>query len=43
MAKATLFSRYPDPDAVALLEEPVKPVHSYHPLVNIKNAGETQA
>ncbi|HSU32509.1 MAG TPA: adenosyl-hopene transferase HpnH [Bryobacteraceae bacterium] len=43
MAKATLFSRYPDRDATALLEEPVKPVHSYNPLVNIENAGETQA
>jgi len=42
MAKATLFSHYPDEDAKALLNESVKPVHSYNPLVKIENAGETR-
>ena len=34
--KATFSTRYPDPDAEAMLAEPVKPVHSYNPLVQIK-------
>ncbi len=34
-AKATLSSAYADPDAQAMLNEPVKPVHSYNPLVQI--------
>lgn len=46
-AKAT-FSRYVDPGAEALLNEPVAPVHSYNPLVQIqetaaKNLEETRA
>ncbi len=43
LAKSTLFNRYKDEDAKALLNEPHKPVHSYTPLVNIKAAGETRA
>ena len=43
MAKATLFSRYPDEDARALLNEPHKPVHSYNPLVHIETPDETRA
>lgn len=42
MAKASLFNRYPDQDARALLNEPVKPMHSYNPLVKIESAGETR-
>ena len=45
-AKATLFGKYQDPDAEALLNEPVKPIHSYNPLVQIetpKNLEETRA
>jgi hopanoid biosynthesis associated radical SAM protein HpnH len=43
MAKASLFSRYEDEDAKALLNEPHQPVHSYNPLVHIKAAEETRA
>ncbi|MBV8069476.1 MAG: DUF3463 domain-containing protein, partial [Acidobacteriaceae bacterium] len=43
VAKASIFSRYPDKDALTLLNEPQKPVHSYNPLVNIETAGETRA
>ena len=43
MAKAFLFSRYKDDYAQALLNEPVKPVHSYNPLVQIQVGGETEA
>jgi hypothetical protein len=35
--KATLFSRYNDPAALRLLDEPVKPVHSFNPLVQISS------
>jgi hopanoid biosynthesis associated radical SAM protein HpnH len=34
-AKAALTTKYDDPDALAMLNEPVKPVHSYNPLVQI--------
>ena len=34
-ARATLSGRYKDPDALALLHEPAKPVHAYNPLVQI--------
>lgn len=34
-ARATISSRYKDPDALALLNEPAKPVHAYNPLVQI--------
>src|SRR4051794_39491605 len=43
MVKATLFSRYGDDYARALLNEPVKPVHSYNPLVQIQARGEREA
>lgn len=35
-AKATLFTKNADPEALLLLNEPVKPVHSYNPLVQIE-------
>ena len=35
-AKATLFGRYDDPAALRLLDEPVRPVHSFNPLVQIE-------
>jgi hypothetical protein len=34
-AKATLSGKYEDSDAIAMLNEPVKPVHAYNPLVQI--------
>jgi len=34
-AKATLFTKNGDDEALRLLNEPVKPVHSYNPLVQI--------
>jgi hopanoid biosynthesis associated radical SAM protein HpnH len=34
-AKATLFNRYKDPVALEMLNEPVRPVHAYNPLVQI--------
>jgi hopanoid biosynthesis associated radical SAM protein HpnH len=37
MVKATLFSKYHDDYAHALLNESAKPVHSYNPLVQIQN------
>jgi hopanoid biosynthesis associated radical SAM protein HpnH len=43
VAKASLFNRYSDEYARALLNEPHEPVHCYNPLVNIKTTGETQA
>lgn len=36
MAKAFLFSRYPDDYAKNLLNEPIRPVHSFNPLVQIQ-------
>jgi hopanoid biosynthesis associated radical SAM protein HpnH len=39
--KAGLTTAYADPDALELLNEPVKPVHSYNPLVQIA-PGKTQ-
>jgi hopanoid biosynthesis associated radical SAM protein HpnH len=38
MAKSFVFDKYADKDALALLNEPSKPVHSYNPLVQIKTA-----
>ncbi len=35
-AKATFSGPYKDPDALALLNEPAKPVHAYNPLVQIQ-------
>jgi hopanoid biosynthesis associated radical SAM protein HpnH len=43
MARAFLFDKYTDKEALALLNEPVKPVHSYNPLVQIKSAESGQA
>ncbi len=40
---AGFLKRHDDQDALALLNEPAKPVHSYNPLVQIKNAESTQA
>ena len=37
-ARATLFSRYPDAYGKALLNEPVRPVHAYNPLIQISNS-----
>jgi hopanoid biosynthesis associated radical SAM protein HpnH len=34
-AKATLFTRHQDDEALLMLNEPVAPVHSYNPLVQI--------
>jgi len=39
--KATFSGQHDDPDALTLLNEPVKPVHAYNPLVQI-NSGKTQ-
>jgi len=39
-AKATLFQSYRDPDALKLLEEPVRPVHAFNPLVQIQGESE---
>jgi len=36
--KATLFQRYPDESARKLLDEPVRPVHAYNPLVQINQS-----
>ena len=46
-AKATLFTKNEDDEAYCLLNEPVRPVHSYNPLVQIEtpsnNLEETRA
>jgi len=34
--KTSMSTTYGDPDALAMLSEPVKPVHSYNPLVQIE-------
>ena len=39
-AKATLFTRNIDENAEELLNEPVTPVHSYNPLVQINNKAD---
>jgi len=36
-AKATLSGKYEDADALAMLNEPTKPVHAYNPLVQIES------
>jgi hopanoid biosynthesis associated radical SAM protein HpnH len=41
-AKATLFSRAEDPDALVLLSETVPPVHTINPLVQIEDKPELQ-
>ena len=46
-AKATLFTKNDDDEAYRMLDEPVRPVHSYNPLVQIEtpssNLEETRA
>jgi len=37
-AKATLFTQHKDEHALKLLNEPVRPVHSYNPLVQIQES-----
>jgi len=39
--KATFSGNYADPDALDLLNEPTKPVHSYNPLIQI-DTGKSQ-
>ncbi len=41
-AKASIFTRYKDDEALALLNEPVRPVHAYNPLVQIDNPEQLQ-
>jgi hopanoid biosynthesis associated radical SAM protein HpnH len=43
MARAALFNRYNDKEALALLDETITPVHSHNPLVQIRAAEEGQA
>jgi hopanoid biosynthesis associated radical SAM protein HpnH len=38
--KAMFAGEYHDPDAIALLNEPVRPVHSHNPLVQIQSPSE---
>jgi hopanoid biosynthesis associated radical SAM protein HpnH len=40
--KATLFTGYGDGEALELLNEPVKPVHTYNPLVHIGGANSSE-
>jgi hopanoid biosynthesis associated radical SAM protein HpnH len=40
---AGFLKKHEDKDALALLNEPAKPVHSFNPLVQIKEAESTQA
>ncbi|MGH9667004.1 MAG: DUF3463 domain-containing protein, partial [Bryobacteraceae bacterium] len=35
-ARATLFSRYRNQAALTMMEEPVRPVHAYNPLVQLQ-------
>ena len=37
-ARASLFNRYKDEEALRMLNQPVRPVHSYNPLVQIEEA-----
>jgi hopanoid biosynthesis associated radical SAM protein HpnH len=39
-ARATLFTRHADEHAQKLLDEPVRPVHSYNPLVQIQETSD---
>jgi hopanoid biosynthesis associated radical SAM protein HpnH len=41
-ARATLFSRYRDPEALALLREPAKPARIHGPLVQIEDPGAAE-
>jgi hopanoid biosynthesis associated radical SAM protein HpnH len=43
MVRASLFSAYKDEDALRMLNEPSRPVHSYNPLVQItENTGQLE-
>src|SRR5262249_710319 len=43
MVRASLFSTYKDEDALRMLNEPSRPVHSYNPLVQItENTGHVE-
>jgi hopanoid biosynthesis associated radical SAM protein HpnH len=41
--KGTLFAKYPDADALRLLDEPIKPVHAPAGLVQLKTREEVEA
>jgi hopanoid biosynthesis associated radical SAM protein HpnH len=41
-AKATIFGKYEDEQALKLLNDSVKPVHAYNPLVNIEAPAEQE-
>jgi hypothetical protein len=41
-AKATLFNKYEDEQALQMLSEIVKPVHAYNPLVNIEGTADQE-
>jgi hypothetical protein len=41
-ARATLFSRYRDPEALALLREPAKPDRAHGPLVRIEESAAAE-
>jgi hypothetical protein len=40
--KATFSSDYEDDEALAMLDEKVKPVHAYNPLIQIGEAQKTE-
>jgi hypothetical protein len=41
-AKSTFAGRYEDSDALAMLNEPTKPVHAYNPLVQINSGSKSR-
>jgi hopanoid biosynthesis associated radical SAM protein HpnH len=41
--RAMVFNRYPDASAEALLEEPVRPVHAFNPLVQIETPAQEES
>ena len=41
MVRASLFNRYKDEEALKMLDEPARPVHSYNPLVQITEPSST--
>jgi hopanoid biosynthesis associated radical SAM protein HpnH len=42
MVRASLFNSYKDDDALRMLNEPVKPVHSYNPLIQIQESKQLE-
>jgi hopanoid biosynthesis associated radical SAM protein HpnH len=42
MVRASLFSSYKDDDALRMLNEPTQPVHSYNPLIQIKEGSQLE-